>query len=49
MSENYFKILDVGQNVGKFLPRRSTEMSENEPKIVKMSENAYFDELFRIF
>ena len=39
MSENYFKILDVGKNVGKFFLRRSTQMSENEPKSVKMSEN----------
>ena len=39
MSENYFKILEVGKNV-----RKSTKKNV----IVKMSENADFDELFRI-
>ena len=32
MSENYFKILEVGKNVGKFFSRRSKKWS-------KMSEN----------
>ena len=30
MSENYFQILEVGKNVGKFLFRRSVKMSEND-------------------
>ena len=29
MSENNFKILEVGKNVGKFLLRQSVKMSEN--------------------
>ena len=32
MSENYFKILEVGKNVRTFLLRRDTKMSENETR-----------------
>ena len=32
MSENYFQILEVGKNVGKFLFRRSVKMSETSRK-----------------
>ena len=49
MSENHFKILEVGKNVRKFIFRRNRKMSVNEfvkmknvskaTKISKMSEN----------
>ena len=32
MSENYFKILEVGKNVRTFLLRRGTKISENETR-----------------
>ena len=42
MSENYFQILEMGKNVGKFIFRRSVKMSENEStevqKCLKMDE-----------
>ena len=30
--ENYFKILEEGKNVGKFIFRRNVKIPENEPR-----------------
>ena len=30
--ENYFKILEEGKNVGKFIFRRNAKIPENEPR-----------------
>ena len=41
MSENYFQILEVGKNVGKFLFRRSVKMSENDLVKVQKCRKMY--------
>ena len=56
MSENYFQILEVGKNVGKFLFRRSVKMSENDlaevqkcrkidQKFFRIKMNSYFKKM----
>ena len=45
--ENYFKILEEGKNVGKFLFRRNVKMSENVlanvQKCRKMDQNVFWN------